>query len=151
MSKAIHLIVWVLLLLAVALLTVYITFIAHGHIFTKLELPQHSTVHVLPYSPVEFSYTASIKVNGQYGKRVLYRYEIDLVLGYDKDNEAVDNQVTSRKMILQDTLRTFFSTRSKEEMLNEVVLKQQLLEMLNQSFFDKTKVSDALFLVFDKS
>jgi flagellar FliL protein len=95
-------------------------------IFTLLEQVSTRTRDASPYTVV-------VKVN----------------IGYDENDNATATELTSRRYVMQDFLRNYFSKKYAEELQpeNEARLKNEIKELLNTTVLDKAR---ARIILFDK-
>ncbi|MDR3130960.1 MAG: flagellar basal body-associated FliL family protein [Treponema sp.] len=80
-----------------------------------------------------------------------YSVVVDMVIGYDINDKNAQNELTSRLYELKDFVRSFFSGKSREELLpsNEARLKQEIVEALNTRVLDTSKARIVLFNQLD--
>ena len=97
-------------------------------IFSSIGLIRTSTRDPLPYSVV-----------------------VDMILGYDLNDNSTAAELTGRLYELQDFVRLFFRTKSAEELRpeNEPRLKQEILEQLNTRVLNSGRVRVILFRQLD--
>ncbi|MDR0689733.1 MAG: flagellar basal body protein FliL [Spirochaetaceae bacterium] len=76
---------------------------------------------------------------------------IDMVIGYDLNNNAAATELTSRLYELRDFVRSFFSSKYAVELQteNEPQLKQEIIEYLNTRVLDTAKARMILFNQLD--
>jgi flagellar FliL protein len=76
---------------------------------------------------------------------------IDMVIGYDLNNNAAATELTSRLYELRDFVRSFFSGKYAVELQpeNEAQLKQEIIEYLNTRVLDTAKARMILFNQLD--
>ncbi|MDR2759675.1 MAG: flagellar basal body protein FliL [Spirochaetaceae bacterium] len=76
---------------------------------------------------------------------------IDMVIGYDLNNNAAATELTSRLYELRDFVRSFFSSKYAVELQpeNETQLKQEIIEYLNTRVLDTAKARMILFNQLD--
>ena len=80
-----------------------------------------------------------------------YSATIDMIIGYDLNNNAAASELTSRRYELVDFVRSYFTAKSASELApeNEKKLKDDIKERLNTRFLDKAKVRVILFNKLD--
>ena len=76
---------------------------------------------------------------------------VDMVLGYDQNNNAASTELTERLYELRDFVRSFFRGKTAEELKpeNEARLKQEIIEYLNTKVLNTTRVRDIFFVQLD--
>lgn len=77
---------------------------------------------------------------------------VKLSLAYDPTDKETQNELTSRKYQIQDSLRNFFSTKKIKELMpdREPVLKEEIREMLNR-MLSKPALKDVYFQTFSRN
>jgi flagellar FliL protein len=80
-----------------------------------------------------------------------YSATIDMVIGYDLNDNAAQTELTSRQYELRDFVRSYFSGKYAVDLLpeHETRLKQDIREILNTRFLDKARVRIVLFNKLD--
>ena len=80
-----------------------------------------------------------------------YSVTVDMVIGYDLNDNAAQTELTSRQYELRDFVRSYFTGKYAAELQpeNEARLKQDIREILNTRFLDKAKVRIILFNKLD--
>ncbi|MDR0378137.1 MAG: flagellar basal body protein FliL [Spirochaetaceae bacterium] len=80
-----------------------------------------------------------------------YSVVIDMVIGYDINDKNTQNELTTRLYELKDFVRSFFSSKYREDLLpsNETRLKQEIVEALNTRVLDSAKARIVLFNQLD--
>jgi flagellar FliL protein len=80
-----------------------------------------------------------------------YSVVVNVIIGYDKDNKAAQNELTNRLYELKDFLRNFFSQKYAAELKaeNEERLKLEIKEQLNTNLLMDSKVREILFQQLD--
>jgi flagellar FliL protein len=80
-----------------------------------------------------------------------YSVTVDMILGYDTNDNAAQSELISRQYELRDFVRSYFTGKFAEELApeNEMRLKNDIKEMLNTRFLDKAKVRIVLFNKLD--
>ena len=75
---------------------------------------------------------------------------VKILIGYDKGNKDISNELTERKAQIQDFLRSYFSSKKADELsaANERRVKEELRERLNDLMKAKG-IRDILFEKFD--
>ncbi|MDR1390274.1 MAG: flagellar basal body-associated FliL family protein [Treponema sp.] len=76
---------------------------------------------------------------------------VDMVIGYDMNNNAASTELTARVVQLRDFTRNYFAGKyySELEPANEMVLKQEIRELLNTRYLDTAKVREIYFIKLD--
>ncbi|MDR1930613.1 MAG: flagellar basal body protein FliL [Treponema sp.] len=76
---------------------------------------------------------------------------VDMVIGYDMNNNAAQTELTSRVVSLRDFTRNYFSGKFYTDLSpeNEGVLKQEIREILNTRYLDTAKVREIYFIKLD--
>ncbi|GAB1484382.1 flagellar basal body-associated FliL family protein [Treponema sp.] len=80
-----------------------------------------------------------------------YSVVVNVVLGYDLDNKAAQNEMTNRLYELKDFVRNFFSTKTAADLKaeNEAQLKLEMRELLNTTVLQNVRVREILFQQLD--
>ena len=96
--------------------------------FTSIGLIRTSTRDPLPYSVV-----------------------VDMVIGYDLNDNATQSELTGRLYELRDFVRTFFRSKMADELKpeNEPRLKQEIVEVLNTRILSSARARIILFNQLD--
>ena len=76
---------------------------------------------------------------------------IDMVVGYDQNDNAVATEMTARLYELRDFVRTFFRSKTADELKpeNEPRLKQEIIEQLNTKVLSSARARIILFNQLD--
>ncbi|MDR2662748.1 MAG: flagellar basal body-associated FliL family protein [Treponema sp.] len=76
---------------------------------------------------------------------------VDMVIGYDLNNNAASTELTARVVQLRDFTRSYFSGKYYTELEpeNEAKLKQEIRELLNTRYLDTAKVREIYFIKLD--
>jgi flagellar FliL protein len=76
---------------------------------------------------------------------------VDMVIGYDLNNNAASTELTARVVQLRDFTRQYFSSKYYAELEpeNEAKLKQEIREMLNTRYLDIAKIREIYFIKLD--
>jgi flagellar FliL protein len=76
---------------------------------------------------------------------------VDMIIGYDLNDNATATELTSRLYELRDFVRRYFSSKSAAELQpeNEARLKNEIKELLNTTILDKARVRVILFNKLD--
>jgi len=82
---------------------------------------------------------------------VPYSVIVDMILGYDLNDNSAASELTGRLYELQDFVRRFFRSKLAEELKpeNEARLKQEILETLNTRILNTSRVRIVLFKQLD--
>ena len=82
---------------------------------------------------------------------VPYAVIVDMVLGYDLNDNAASTEMTARLYELRDFVRSFFRSKMASELQpeNEARLKQEIVERLNTRVLSTSKVRDIFFIQLD--
>ena len=96
--------------------------------FTSIGLIRTSTKDLLPYSVV-----------------------VDMVIGYDLNDNSAQSELTGRLYELRDFVRVFFKSKMADELRpeNEPRLKQEILEQLNTKILNSARARIILFNQLD--
>ncbi|MCL2832245.1 MAG: flagellar basal body-associated FliL family protein [Treponema sp.] len=80
-----------------------------------------------------------------------YTVVVDMVIGYDQNDNAAAGEMTSRLYELRDFVRSFFRSKTAAELQpeNEARLKQEIMETLNTRVLNSGKVKVILFNQLD--
>ncbi|MDR3139174.1 MAG: flagellar basal body-associated FliL family protein [Treponema sp.] len=80
-----------------------------------------------------------------------YAVVVDMVIGYNLNDNAAQTELTGRLYQLRDFVRSFFSSKYAVELQpeNEARLKQEILEYLNNRVLDTAKARIILFNQLD--
>ncbi|MDR1900293.1 MAG: flagellar basal body-associated FliL family protein [Treponema sp.] len=76
-----------------------------------------------------------------------YSVTVDMIIGYDLNNNAAQTELTGRQYELRDFVRNYFQGKYSSELQpeNEAKLKSDIRETLNTRFLDTAKVRIILF------
>ena len=76
---------------------------------------------------------------------------VDMVVGYDQNDNAASSEMTARLYELRDFVRTFFRSKSADELKpeNEPRLKQEIIEQLNTKVLSSARARIILFNQLD--
>jgi flagellar FliL protein len=76
-----------------------------------------------------------------------YTVQVDMILGYDMNDNATGSELTVRQYELRDFMRRYFNGKSARELRpeNEERIKQEIRETLNTQMLDKARVRIILF------
>jgi flagellar FliL protein len=82
---------------------------------------------------------------------VPYSVVVDMVIGYDENDNAAATEFTSRLYELRDFVRNFFRTKVASDLQpeNEARLKQEIIEGLNTRLLNTAKARIILFNQLD--
>jgi len=82
---------------------------------------------------------------------VPYSVVVDMVIGYDLNDNAAQNELNARLYELRDFVRVFFRSKTAAELLpeNEPRLRQEILEQINQRVLNNTRIRIILFNQLD--
>jgi flagellar FliL protein len=77
----------------------------------------------------------------------LWNVSVDVILGYDLNDNASATELTSSLYLLRDSVRNYFNSKSAAELQpeNESRIKNELRERLNTTVLDKARVRIILF------
>jgi flagellar FliL protein len=80
-----------------------------------------------------------------------YAVVVDMVLGYDVNDNTTGTELTGRIHQLRDFVRQFFKSKTANELSpeNEARLKQEILEQLNTKILNSGKIRIILFIQLD--
>jgi len=97
-------------------------------VFTSIGLIRTSTRDPIPYSVV-----------------------VDMVVGYDLNDNSASTEMTGRLYELRDFVRTFFRGKTADELKpeNEPRLKQEIIELLNTKVLNSARARIILFNQLD--
>ncbi|MDR2158575.1 MAG: flagellar basal body-associated FliL family protein [Treponema sp.] len=76
-----------------------------------------------------------------------YSVTVDMIIGYDLNNNTAQTELVSRQYELRDFVRNYFTGKYASELQpdNETKLKSDIRETLNTRFLDTAKVRIILF------
>jgi len=76
---------------------------------------------------------------------------VEMIIGYDLNDNAAQTELISRQYELRDFVRTYFSGKYAAELEpeNDTRLKKEIMQILNDRFLDKAKVRIILFNKLD--
>jgi flagellar FliL protein len=80
-----------------------------------------------------------------------YAVTVELLIGYDLNDQAGGAELTSRRYEMQDFLRRYFTSKYAAELApeREEELKREIREQLNTRFLDTVKARNILFKKLD--
>lgn len=80
-----------------------------------------------------------------------YSVVVNVIIGYEQDNKLAQNELTNRLYELKDFIRNFFSLKYASDLKpeNEVQLKQEIKQQMNNGLFYDFKVQEILFQQLD--
>ncbi|MDR1588386.1 MAG: flagellar basal body-associated FliL family protein [Treponema sp.] len=80
-----------------------------------------------------------------------YSVTVDLIIGYDTNDNAAQTELTSRQYELRDFVRNYFTGKYAAELQpeNEARLKQEIREILNTRLLNTAKARIILFNKLD--
>ncbi|MDR2480093.1 MAG: flagellar basal body-associated FliL family protein [Treponema sp.] len=101
--------------------------------------------------PVYAYYNNIGQVNTKTRDPVNYTVTVDMILGYDLDDQNASSELSGRQYELRDFVRRFFTGKYAAELVpeKEEQLKQEIKEILNTRFLDTAKVRIVLFNKLD--
>ncbi|MDR0662817.1 MAG: flagellar basal body-associated FliL family protein [Spirochaetaceae bacterium] len=76
-----------------------------------------------------------------------WNVSVDMIIGYDLNDNATAGELNSRLYELRDFVRRYFSSKSAGELQpeNEARIKNEIRELLNTTILDKARVRIILF------
>ncbi|MDR2096909.1 MAG: flagellar basal body-associated FliL family protein [Spirochaetaceae bacterium] len=76
-----------------------------------------------------------------------WNVSVDMIIGYDLNDNATAGELNSRLYELRDFVRRYFSSKSAAELMpeNEARIKNEIRELLNTTILDKARVRIILF------
>ena len=76
---------------------------------------------------------------------------VEMIIGYDMNDNAAQTELISRQYELRDFVRTYFSEKYAAELEpdNETRLKKEIMQILNDRFLDRARVRVILFNKLD--
>ena len=82
---------------------------------------------------------------------VPYAVVVDMVVGYDENDNATATELTARLYEIRDFIRLFFRSKTADELRpeNEPRLKQEIAELLNTKVLNSARARIVLFNRFD--
>ena len=82
---------------------------------------------------------------------VPYAVVVDMVLGYDLNDNAAQTELVARLYELRDFVRSYFRTKTAKELEpeNEARLKAEIVERLNTRVLSTSRVRDIFFIQLD--
>ena len=80
-----------------------------------------------------------------------YAVVVDMIVGYDLNDNAASTEMTGRLYELRDFVRTFFRSKMADELKpeNEPRLKQEIVELLNTKVLNSARARIILFNQLD--
>jgi flagellar FliL protein len=80
-----------------------------------------------------------------------WNISIDVILGYDLNDNATAGELNSRLYQIRDFVRRYFRSKSMAELQpkNEAQIKNEIRELLNTTILDKARIRIVLFDRFD--
>jgi len=82
----------------------------------------------------------------------VWNVSVDMVIGYDLDNQEASAELASRRLELIDFTRRYFAGKSASELApdKEESLKKDIREVLNTRYLDKARARVILFKKLDR-
>jgi flagellar FliL protein len=76
-----------------------------------------------------------------------WNVSVDMIIGYDLNDNATTTELTSRLYELRDFVRRYFSSKTAAELQpeNESRIKNEIRELLNTTVLDRARVRTILF------
>ncbi|MDR1363848.1 MAG: flagellar basal body-associated FliL family protein [Spirochaetaceae bacterium] len=86
-------------------------------------------------------------VNTRTRDTALWMVSVDMIIGYDLNDNATATELTGRLYELRDFVRRYFSSKTAVELQpeNEAHIKNEIRELLNTTVLDKARVRIILF------
>jgi flagellar FliL protein len=80
-----------------------------------------------------------------------YTVRVDMIIGYDAEDNAAGAEFTARQDQIRDFLRRYFRAKTAMELSpeNEEQVKREIREQINTQLLDKARVRIILFNTFD--
>jgi flagellar FliL protein len=80
-----------------------------------------------------------------------YSVQVEMILGYDQEDQTTASELNLRQYELRDFVRRFFNGKYAADLApeREEQIKQEIKEILNTRFLDTAKVRIVLFNKFD--
>ena len=80
-----------------------------------------------------------------------YTVTVEMIIGYDQNDNAAGTELTQRQHELRDFVRRYFAGKTAAELgpENEIRLKNDIKEILNTRYLDKARVRTILFNKLD--
>jgi len=80
-----------------------------------------------------------------------YSVVVDMIVGYDLNDNAASTEMTGRLYELRDFVRTYFRSKTADDLKpeNEPRLKQEIVELLNTKVLNSAKARIILFNQLD--
>jgi flagellar FliL protein len=80
-----------------------------------------------------------------------YTVRVDMIIGYDMNDNAAGTEFTARQDQIRDFLRRYFRTKTSGDLRpeNEEQIKREIREQLNTQYLDKARARIILFNTFD--
>jgi len=80
-----------------------------------------------------------------------YSVVVDMVVGYDQNDNGAAGELTARLYELRDFVRTYFRSKSADDLKpeNEGRLKQEIIELLNTKILNSARARIILFNQLD--
>ena len=112
--------------------------------------PQTSTDPASPYlgkRPIYSYYTDLGSITTKTKDAINHSVTVVMNIGYDQNDLAAASELSLRKNELRDFVRQYFTGKYASELQpeNEMRLKQDIMETLNQRYLDTGKVRSILF------
>ena len=76
---------------------------------------------------------------------------VEMFLGYSNGDEIIEEELDTKKYVIRDFIKDYFSEKYKSELMPEyeVYLKREILELLNTRLLNSGKVKIILFNQLD--
>ena len=80
-----------------------------------------------------------------------YSVVVNMVIGYDLNDNMAQNELNARRLQLNDFLRVFFRSKMADDLRpeNEPRLRQEILEQINTTILNSARVREILFTQLD--
>jgi flagellar FliL protein len=80
-----------------------------------------------------------------------YTVRVDMVIGYDENDNTSGAEFTSRQVEIRDFLRRYFRSKTFEQLRpeNEAQVKREIKEQINTQILDKARIREVFFNTFD--
>jgi flagellar basal body-associated protein FliL len=80
-----------------------------------------------------------------------YTVRVDMIIGYDPNDNAAGAEFTARQDQIRDFLRRYFRAKTSVELYpeNEEQIKREIREQINTQIMDKARIRIILFNTFD--
>jgi len=110
-------------------------------------LSENYKTEVPEYSMWDFLTGEGYDLRAQTADVERFTISATIKLGYDKENNELAAELTAKNDVLMDTIRYYFSTRTREQLTDEAAVKKELMSKIN-SQLSRGEVEQVLFLQY---